>query len=408
MSNISSLISPGILNTLNSTGLPNAFGDQVKETAKKKIISAALGQTQILQQKLEDIIKKKLELEITHKANLKKLDSQYIPGKPEKSVLTEEEYNVAVVIENARYEVEKELLNKQQQDTENQIQSITKDPKIKRKLESLKYKTKIKRDKVKNKANRSKATKNLLKSTAKSAAPLLMYSSIIIISKLVRENNKLKELVDQTNEIIDNASTPEQLDNARVSRNSAYNILTNNEQNLINIQNKLELITLLVSIITITSNTILFSISSPGTPASAYAAYDKAVRLLDLLNVILLALLAVLDPIISYLNELKLQLKEIDNKLDLETINANSLDNLNALLNSIKQPKDEIYKGFKLKIKEDQDPRTFVKDSIKRHYAVALDKYNVEVIKSNYSYTLEPQILIDQLKIIIDQQNLQA
>ena len=408
MSNVSSLISPGILNTLTSTGLPSAFGDQVKETAKKKVISAALGQVQILQQKLEDIIKKKLELEITHKANLRKLDSQYIPGEPEKSVLTEEEYNTAVVIENARYEVEKESLNKQQQDTENQIQSITKDPKTKRKLESLKYKTKVKRDKVKNKANRSKATKNLLKSTAKSAAPLLMYSSVIVISKLVRENNKLKELVDQTNEIIDNASTPEQLEQARVSRNSAYNVLTNNEQNLINIQNKLELITLLVSIITITSNVILASISFPGTPPSAYAVYDKAVRLLSLLNVILLALLAVLDPIISYLNELKAQLKEIDNKLDLETINTNSLDDLNNLLNNIKQPKDEIYKGFRLRIKEDQDPRTFVRDSIKRHYAAAFDRDNVEVIKSEYSYTLEPQILIDQLKVIIDQRNLQA
>ncbi len=63
---------------------------------------------------------------------------------------------------------------------------------------------------------------------------------------------------------------------------------------------------------------------------------------------------------------------------------------------------------FRLRIKEDQDPRTFVKDSIKRHYAAAFDKDNVEVVKSDYSYTLEPQILIDQLKIIIDQRNLQA
>ncbi len=46
--NVSSLISPGITKTLTSTGLPSAFGDQVKEAAKKKIISAALGQVQIL------------------------------------------------------------------------------------------------------------------------------------------------------------------------------------------------------------------------------------------------------------------------------------------------------------------------------------------------------------------------
>jgi hypothetical protein len=94
--------------------------------------------------------------------------------------------------------------------------------------------------------------------------------------------------------------------------------------------------------------------------------------------------------------------------LDLETINLNSLDNLTNLLNTIKQPKEETYKGFKLVIKEDQNPQTFVKNSIKRHYAAAIDKDGVEAIKSEYSYTLEPQILIDQLKLIIDQQNLQT
>jgi len=406
--NVSSLIPSGINNTLASTGLPSAFGNQVVDAAKKKVVSAALGQLEILKQKLEDIIKKKLELEIAHKKNLNQIESQYNPDDPSKSVLTEQEYKEAIAVENIRYESEKASLDNQEKQTNSDIQSITKDPKAKRKLENSKYKNKIKKDKTKNKANRSKAIKNLLKSTAKAAAPLLMFSSILIISKIVRENNKLKELVDQTNEIIDTASTPEQLEQARVSRNSAYNVLNNNESNLIDIQNKLEIISLLISISTILSNVILASISFPGTPPSAYVAYDKAVRLLNLVNAILLALVAILDPIIEYLNELKAQLKEIDNKLDLETINSTSLDNLNALLNSIKQPKDEIYKGFRLRIKEDQDPRTFVKDEIKRHYAVALDKDGVEVIKSDYSYTLEPQILIDQLKIIIDQRNLQA
>jgi len=406
--NVSSLIPSGINNTLAGTGLPSAFGNQVVEAAKKKVISAALGQLEILKQKLEDTIKKKLELEIAHKKNLNQIESQYNPDDPNKSVLTEQEYKEAIAVENIRYESEKASLDNQEKQTNSDIQSITKDPKSKRKLENSKYKNKIKKDKAKNKANRSKAIKNLLKSTAKAAAPLLMFSSVLIISKIVRENNKLKELVDQTNEIIDTASTPEQLEQARVSRNSAYNVLNNNESNLINIQNKLEIISLLISISTILSNVILASISFPGTPPSAYVAYDKVVRLLNLINAILLALVAILDPIIEYLNELKAQLKEIDNKLDLETINSTSLDNLNTLLNSIKQPKDEIYKGFRLRIKEDQDPRTFVKDEIKRHYAVALDKDGVEVIKSDYSYTLEPQILIDQLKVIIDQRNLQA
>jgi hypothetical protein len=408
MSNVSSLISPGITKTLNSTGLPSAFGNQVKESAKKKIISAALGQTQILQQKLEDVIKKKLELEITHTFNLKKLDSQYIPNKPEKSVLTEEEYNVAVIIENARYTVEKELLDKQQKDIEIQIQSIVKDPKIKRTIKQKAYKLKVKKNKAKNKAEKTKAFKALLLSTAKSVAPLLMYSSLRIIARLAVQNSNLKDLVDQTNAIIEAATTPEQLEQARVSRNTAYNVLNNNERNLIDIKDKLELITLITSTLTILSDVLITSLSPPGTPASAYKPYETILKTLEILNNSLLVLVPILDILISELSDLKKQLREIDNRLDLQTIDSGNLEAVNVLLNNIKQPKDETYKGFKLKIKEDQDPRTFVKDSIKRHYAVAFDKDNVEVIKSEYSYTLEPQILIDQLKIIIDQRNLQA
>jgi hypothetical protein len=408
MSNVSSLISPGITKTLNSTGLPSAFGNQVKESAKKKIISAALGQTQILQQKLEDVIKKKLELEINHTFNLKKLDTQYIPGKPEKSVLTEEEYNVAVIVENARYDVEKELLNKQQKDIEIQIQSIVKDPKVKRTIKQKVYKLKVKKNKAKNKAEKTKAFQSLLLSTSKSVAPLLVYASVRVIARLAVQNSNLKDLVDQTNAIIENATTPEQLEQARVSRNNAYNVLNNNERNLIDIKDKLELVTLITSTLTILGDVLIISLSFPGTPASAYKPYEIIVKTLGILNNSLLVLVPILDILISELSDLKKQLREIDNKLDLQTIDSGNLEAVNVLLNNIKQPKDETYKGFKLKIKEDQDPRTFVKDSIKRHYAVAIDKNNVEVIKSEYSYTLEPQILIDQLKIIIDQRNLQA
>lgn len=406
--NVSSLIPSGINNTLFNTGLPSAFGDQVVKASTQKVTSAALGQLQVLKQKLEDIIRRKLELEITHKNNLKKLDTQYIPGKPEKSVLTEEEYNIAVAIENIRYETEKVTLNKEQKRTEEQIQSITKDPKAKRKIEQKLAKLKHKKNKAKNKAEKTKASKALLSSTAKSVAPLLMYSSIRIIARLAVQNSSLKDLVDQTNIIIEAANTPEQLEQARVSRNAAYNVLNNNEKNLIDTKEKLELISTIISVLTALGVVLLASLSFPGTPASAYKPYETIVKTLGMLSAILLALIPILDILISELSDLKAQLREIDNKLDLQTIDSGNLAALSALLNSIKQPKDETYKGFRLIIKEDQDSKTFVKDSIKRHYAVAIDKDGVEVIKSEYSYTLEPQVLIDQVKIIIDQQNLQA
>jgi len=405
--NVSSLIPSGINNTLASTGLPSAFGDQVVKASTQKVTSAALGQLQILKQKLEDVIRRKLELEITHKDNLKKLDTQYIPGKPEKSVLTEEEYNIAVAIENTRYETEKAGLDEEQKQTDEQIQSITKDPKAKRKAKQKAYKETRKKNKAKNKAEKTKASKALLLSTAKSVAPLLMYASVRIIARLAVQNSSLKDLVDQTNIIIAAANTPEQLEQARVSRNAAYNVLNNNERNLIDIKEKLEIIALLVTILTALSAILIISLSFPGTPASAYKPYEVIVKTLGILSAILLALIPILDILISELSDLKAQLREIDNKLDLETIDSGNLAALSALLNSIKQPKDEIYKGFRLVIKEDQDPKTFVRGSIKRNYAAALDRDGVEIIKSEYSYTLDPQVLIDQVKIVIDQQNLQ-
>jgi hypothetical protein len=59
-------------------------------------------------------------------------------------------------------------------------------------------------------------------------------------------------------------------------------------------------------------------------------------------------------------------------------------------------------------IKEEQNNPQFIVKGNKRKYAVAIDRYGVEAIKSEYSYTLDPQILIDQLKIIINQRNPQT
>jgi hypothetical protein len=69
------------------------------------------------------------------------------------------------------------------------------------------------------------------------------------------------------------------------------------------------------------------------------------------------------------------------------------------------------YKGFKFKIKEEQTlgvQQAVVVKGNKRRYAVAIDRDGVEVIKSELSFTLDPNDLIDQLKLVIDQRNLQG
>jgi DNA-directed RNA polymerase subunit L len=67
-----------------------------------------------------------------------------------------------------------------------------------------------------------------------------------------------------------------------------------------------------------------------------------------------------------------------------------------------------LYRGFKFQVKEEQDPRFTVRGTIKRRYAVAVDRQGVEVLKSEYSFTLDPNDLVDQLKLVIDRQKLQG
>lgn len=65
------------------------------------------------------------------------------------------------------------------------------------------------------------------------------------------------------------------------------------------------------------------------------------------------------------------------------------------------------YKGFRFQIKQENDPKFTVRGN-KRHYAVAINRMGIEQLKSDYSFTLDPQQLVNQLKLTIDEQNLQG
>lgn len=67
-----------------------------------------------------------------------------------------------------------------------------------------------------------------------------------------------------------------------------------------------------------------------------------------------------------------------------------------------------LYKGFRFQIKEEQDPKFTVRGTIKRRYAVAINRQGIEVLKSEYSFTLDPNDLVDQLKLVIDKRKLQG
>ena len=114
---------------------------------------------------------------------------------------------------------------------------------------------------------------------------------------------------------------------------------------------------------------------------------------------------------INNLIELRDSLKEASLKLDEKAINDLTDDQFAALSDTFLPAGGgdyEEYKGFKFAVKEEQNNPQFVVKGNKRKYAVAIDRDGVEVIKSEYSFTQDPNDLIEQLKLIIDQQNLQG
>ena len=140
---------------------------------------------------------------------------------------------------------------------------------------------------------------------------------------------------------------------------------------------------------------------------------EKASKLIISLNVITAIAITILESEIDKLNELISQLHDISQLLDEKTLTGLNEEELTNLTNSLRTNIDQFeeYKGFKFKIKEEQTlgaQQAIVVKGIKRHYAVAVNRDGVEQLKSEYSFTQDPNDLIEQLKLIIDQKNLQG
>ena len=65
------------------------------------------------------------------------------------------------------------------------------------------------------------------------------------------------------------------------------------------------------------------------------------------------------------------------------------------------------YKDFKFFIKEEKDPNFVVKGN-KRRYATAVNKDGNDILQTKPSFTLNPPVLVEELKLQIDQKGLVA
>jgi hypothetical protein len=411
-------ISPALAkNTIELAKNPQqikTFGDQLVNKAKDKIISVSLGKVQELEIQKEEILKSSVQAGINHNIVLKRLDTLL-----KEKQRTQEQYDDAVSAENEAYKKQIDSFNLQIKKIIKDIDNINLDPLKKIKEDRKKRKIQRQERQRKNKVERAKAKKDLakkvLKNAIKTLAPVIALQLTNQFAIILSQRAKLEELVDQVNTYIEQANTPETIAIATNLRNNAVTLINNSIKKLDKLKKNLENITKILSVITVIIIVIEAILLLPfllPIKINLQPKLQKILKLAASLSVILAIANTILENEISKLNDLIERLKAINVLLDDQAnlnLNEQQLADLSNtfLPTGIKNNEFEKYKGFKFKIKEEQNIAFVVKGN-KRRYAVAIDRDGVEVIKSELSFTLDPQDLIDQLKLVIDQRNLQG
>ena len=411
-SNISSVISPDVLRTVSASTVIKTFGDQLKDKAKEKVVAVLRDKAGELASNLEQVIKDEQQAGIDHNNELKRLETLYQQGQ----IPTKEEYDKAVLAENEAYKKQEDSFKLQKEKIKNDITNINLDPYKKIKEDRKKRKAQRQEKQAKNKARDTQAkrdaNKKVIKNAKKTLVPIIGLQIANQLSSIISQRAKLEELVDQVNAYIDTANTPETTNIATNLRNNTITLINNSIGKLQNLQTTLNQINTYLAIFNAIV-TVLSAIPIPtsvppgiGIPVNVITRIVKAIenanKLISALNVILAVASLSLENEVGKLNELILKLKNV---------NLTGLDSqqLSDLTSSIYNNVDDFppYKGFKFKIKVEENKAFEVKGN-KRRYAVATDRDGVEVLKSEYSFTLDPNDLIDQLKLVIDQRNLQG
>ena len=442
--NVASLANKDTLSNLNNSQSPKTFGDQALKAGIATVTVAAT-QTTIarLYKEKANLVLEGIQLDINHQKVLAKIELKHTPKKQIQNgqtveipaELTDEEYQVALIVENGgtlpngkiiegNYPTAKKNLQERKNKNQKAIDDYLKDPFKKQKdakkaRKEKRAKRQVRTKEEKRRANKARS-KSVLQNAKKSLVPILTLVLTNQIAKIIAGNDKIGKLVADTNAIITDANEsgdPAKLSNAKTARDSAIRVIQDNEDKINKINAQIQRIAIYITIFSIIV-AIVSAIPIPtavppgvGIPVNLII---KLVKILDKANRILLALSAlipiiinVLDKAISILEDYKAQLLDINGQLESSATNGdtNLLNNNNG--NNFGTT-NETYKGFTFAIREDNSYGGVSVGGFKRHYGVAIDRNKVDVLKSELSFTLDPNDLIEQLKLVIDQQNLIA
>jgi hypothetical protein len=407
--NVAPVISPDILKTISAATAIKTFGSQLIDKNKEKLIVGNQSKTGQLDNELQALTIKEQQAGETQKATVEKAQKDY-----NSKQITEKQYNDIKAAAEVAYRAEIAAINVQREKIQQDKNAIQNDPYTKIRQNQKDLKTRLKGLRKKSQSDETKSSIDLAKqvatNTAKSLAPVIALQLIKQFFNIINQRKKLELLVDQVNVYIDTQVKDEQtVIIATNLRNNAITLINNSAKKLEKLRDSLQKITRILATISaiIAGFIVIINLPFPFLIPVQIKLQPRLTRLLALvaaLTTVIAIATTLLGNEVNRIKELKERLKEISLKLD-----GKSLDNLTALSNfflptGLDYPP---YKGFKFKIKEENDLKFVVKGN-KRRYAVAINRDGLEQLKSEYSFTQDPNDLIEQLKLVIDQQNLQG
>ena len=252
-----------------------------------------------------------------------------------------------------------------------------------------------------------KKNKALIKALAKAALMYVIgYLLNNYLTSLASTVQSLTDLVNKTNEILASAKTKQDVLKSKVARDAAVIELNKAYGQIAIIKKYLELLQDLLTVFSLVLS-ILLLFPFPIT-AKVSEQITKAVLTLDSLIIMVAIMNSALDSILNEVGSLEARLLPLNDLIDQAINNNLTPSDINALLNKSKLGLLEgtVYRGFTFGILEENDPK-FVVAGNKRRYAVAYDRSGFIVLQSKPSFTLDPNVLVEELKLIIDERNLE-
>jgi hypothetical protein len=289
---------------------------------------------------------------------------------------------------------ESQILEIQKQ--QDQEEEIPKEDIQVNKLKTDNYKAKLKEAlyEQKNKLKRKPSFEDIVE--------VIAFVTTIILENIAINNTKIEKLVDDTNDIIFSIKTQTDFNNAKIKRGTALNIINQNEAYLYTIEQILEVL----NVLSIILSSIIEILSFFPFTLAINKILIKIQNILNKINPLIQISLILVNKLQDNLNEHKARLAELGKILE------GTLEQIPLLVKLLNKEglgylSGYDYKGFRFFIKEEQKPldRNIIQGN-KRRYAVAINRDGNEALISSYSFTLNPDVLVEELKLQIDQKGL--